>query len=100
MIMRTDILWEAIMVVSIIVTGIMILFGVASITEDEGVRVAIAFAAAVCFAGFAIFSYIISEKHKVLLEKGEDVTFFRLKKPGIERRAERDIVPKGKVPKE
>jgi hypothetical protein len=98
--MRNDILWEAIMVFSIILAGIMILFGVASITEDEGMRVSIAFVAAAGFVCFAVVSFIISEKHKALLEKGEDLTFFRLKKPGAERRTDKEIVPKGKVPKE
>jgi hypothetical protein len=100
MIMRTDILWEAIMVVSIIAAGVMILFGVASITENEGTRVIVAFAAAAFFIGFAIISYIISEKHKALSEKGEDVTYFRLKRPGVDRKTNKEIVPKGKVPKE
>jgi len=98
--MRTDILWEAIMVIAIIAAGVMILFGVASVTENEGARVIVAFTAAAFFVGFAVVSHIISEKHKVSLEKGEDVTFFRLKKPGAERKADREIVPKGKVPKE
>jgi len=98
--MRSDILWEAIMVFSIILAGIMILYGVASITEDKGARVSIAFVAAACLVCFAVVSFIISEKHKAMLEKGEDLTFLRLKKPGAERRTDKEIVPKGKVPKE
>jgi predicted lysophospholipase L1 biosynthesis ABC-type transport system permease subunit len=92
--------WLIVAVVSAVSAGVSAALLAISVAEDNLINMALSAAAFILFIG--CFFVALSARSKLArLNRSEvEVKYLKLKKPGIERREEEDIVPKGKKPKE
>jgi len=99
MTLSADAFWKNTAVVSAILSGASVLSLILSVMEGKGSYIILSSVALGLFALCAVISWMIANKY-ALVADDEDIVYFRLKRPGVKKSADRDIVPKGKMPRQ
>jgi len=98
MILNAGTLWRNVMIVSIVLSLVSALSLSLSLMGGEQVHVILSTVLTVIFVMCAVISYRTSKKYEELQEEDGTVTYFKLKRPGLEMKEEEEITPKGKMP--
>jgi hypothetical protein len=92
--------WLIVAVVSAVSAGVSAALLTISVAEDNIINMVLSAAALVLFIGSLLAALNARSKLARLNQSEVEVKYLKLKKPGIERQEEEEIVPKGKKPKE
>lgn len=92
-------IWSAVMAISIAAALISAVATIFAVRGDDTLHTILLLAAMVLFVACAIFARMLGSKMDKMQEGDDEVKCMRMKKPGIEKADEEEIVPKGKMPK-
>jgi len=91
--------WLIVAVVSGIAAGVSAVFMAISAVEGKTIDMILSVAALILFIACLIVALTAMSKLSRLNKTVVEIRYLKLKKPGIERVYEDEIVPKGKMPK-
>ena len=96
--MSPNTLWRNVFIISMILLGVSALSLILSFRSGTFMETVLLLALVSIFAGCAYVSHMIRRRYDTLADGHSEVTYFKLKKPGLEVKEEEEIVPKGKMP--
>ncbi|MDR1690809.1 MAG: hypothetical protein LBR42_03050 [Candidatus Methanoplasma sp.] len=91
-------IWPAVAAISAAAAAISAFIAAFSLTEGNILQAALSGIAAAMFVSCLLLALMTGSRLSSLNSVEEEISCFRLKRPGIEKKEE--IIPKGKMPKE
>lgn len=96
--MKSKYIWPIAAVVSIVAASASAIASVVAMYEGRTIHVLLALAATILFIICSILAFKVNVKMNELQEEGDEISVFKLKRPGLARSNGDEIVPKGKMP--
>jgi Na+/melibiose symporter-like transporter len=92
--------WLLVAAASVAVVAVSAAMAVLSVTNDNLIGAVASVASIIVFSACAFLAWKIHSRLVEINNTPEEINCLRLKKPGIIREEEEEIVPKGKMPEE